>query len=131
MKGYTFVGNGVCKSANNRFYPWVQYYGVYTAKECADKCKCIDNGSVTFRGFGLSGYYGSCDCFVDSPASAELPPFLNPPCNANEYLPFPANTGSGPIMTSSSDTCDESYNCYKVGGGDSKASKSPKAPKRG
>ena len=136
VSGYEVLP-GYCLDEDNYDYPYVAFFRIAptpaTAQACADKCDCVKNNlpttlpTTTFRGFSFYATNNDCYCWVDSPVqSSVLNPFFTAPCFASDASRF--GDGAGPIMTSDG---DPDWSCYKVGGGNSKASKTPKAAKRG
>ena len=134
VPGYIPFGNGECigNSGKNK-WPSIQYREITTVQLCGTKCQdCIGTAFPSqFLGFyhdsgDISG--GSCFCFVDQPISCDDFDQFNtgPPCQAFRIT---YNTGSGPILGGFGSPI--SATCYKVGGGDSKSGKTPKAAKRG
>ena len=135
VSGYEVLPGYCLDEDNNDSYPYVAFSRITpaTAQACADKCDCVKNNlpttlpTTTFRGFSFYATNNDCYCWVDSPVqSSVLNPFFTAPCFASDASRF--GDGAGPIMTSDG---DPDWSCYKVGGGNSKASKTPKAAKRG
>ena len=148
VPGYTFIGPGMCRDEDDKAFPFFTYRGpsghaVATADACAKQCEgCVeDDVAFTFKGFYHSPTYvqgGNCLCLYndDYPAGTgdvAFDKFKNTgPCKAFSIVDNGGFSSTGEI-TSFKPTAD-SYSCYKfVGGGSgkSKASKTPKAAKRG
>ena len=148
VPGYTFIGPGMCRDEDDKAFPFFTYRGpsghaVATADACAKQCEgCVeDDVAFTFKGFYHSPIYvqgGNCLCLYndDYPAGTgdvAFDKFKNTgPCKAFSIVDNGGFSSTGEI-TSFKPTAD-SYSCYKfVGGGSgkSKASKTPKAAKRG
>ena len=110
---------GSCIDCDGAIFPNVAFDGVTTADDCADKCKCVDDGTVTFVGFHHSPTNGNppgnCVCSVSNPITVDLNKFKTA-CSADRVNNFPTvNRGSGPVGGVGNLA---TFSCYKpVGGG--------------
>ncbi len=146
VPGYKFIGPGYCRDEDDKAFPFFSYRGtsghaVATAGACAKQCEdCVeDDVAFTFKGFHHSPTYvegGNCLCLYndDYPAGKDdvaFDKFKNTgPCKAYSIADDGRFSSTGEIT---SFKLADDYGCYKVGGGNSKskASKTPKAAKRG
>jgi hypothetical protein len=126
IDGYTYVGPAFCRDENDLNYNYLQYNGDCTTDDlaCANKCdlQCIkDVPTVTLRGFTRQG--STCYCWIDGPLY-DLGPLSKSCPNPDGFAS--SRSGAGPIEGVGGSTAT----CYKVKN-NSKASKAPKAAKRG
>ena len=130
VPGYTYLGLGYCVDGVGNEYPVVRWDGVATAADCATNCGCVKDQSLLnpFRGMMYSQPTQSCYCNVDGPMDSAIAGVLTSACNAVSVLDqnyIGAGTMSDTPMSGGF------YTCYRFVGGGSKASKTPKAAKRG
>ena len=131
--GYELLGPGICADAlSGNAYPTFRFDGVATAAACAANCECVkDQSPYQFQGMGYAESFQTCHCYVDGPMEACIADFVVSACSAVTVL-GPTNTGAGPISdTPFSESEAGLFTCYRVGGGNSKSGKTPKAGKRG
>ena len=63
VKGYNFVGDGVCVDMYGISYPDIYFNDVPTAEDCAKKCECArDVPGVNYRGFNFFVQPTPTDC---------------------------------------------------------------------
>ena len=131
--GYEQVGNlgdGLCADANSNSHPYATFFSLFAVGDCADKCnECVATAFTTsFVGMAYNPTTQTCTCMVSQTGTIVDFSQINCIGGCKYNAAAPSNTGTGPIAGT---VPFSGWTCYRFVGGGSKASKTPKAPKRG